>query len=356
MITETVVAADPKRAGAKERNYTADALRGVAALAVCWFHFTHGNAAFLREGFLRNSGNLGWVGVEVFFVISGYAMMVATRKTSLDVAGYGQFMGTRLLRLHPPYVVTVLLILLLNWLSAKAPGFQGPAFQFHFPQFLAHLAYAAPFFHQDWYNPLFWTLCVEVQWYLLIGLLARPLHTPKRNARWIVYALLLAMAFVPSPDYLLFRYLPLFCFGLAAFYRRSKLTNAWEFVVMLLLCSVVSLATLGTTIAIAALITSLALTFVTVQNRILLWLGGISYSLYLLHVPVGGRVIHLAHRFPKTLAVELLGLGGAVAISILAAYLLWRFVEAPAHRAAHAFGRAARVKRGSNSPTAYQKS
>lgn len=350
MIPDTVVVAGRNRGAAKERNHTADALRGLAALAVCWFHFTHGNAAFLPEGILRNSGNLGWVGVEVFFVISGYAMMVATRKTSLDVSGFSQFMGKRLLRLHPPYVATVLLILLLNWLSAKTPGFHGPAFEFHLTQFLAHLAYAAPFFHQDWYNPVFWTLCIEVQWYFLVALLARPLHSPKRNARWTVYALLLAMAFVPSVDYLLFRYLPLFCLGLAAFYWRSRLISVPEFVVALILSSLASMITLGTTIAIAASITSLALCFVTIRNRALLWLGGISYSLYLLHVPIGGRIINLALRLPRRLDFELAGLFLAVAISILAAYLLWRFVEAPAHRAAqHLSGRNLRNSLGARS-------
>jgi peptidoglycan/LPS O-acetylase OafA/YrhL len=337
VITDTVVVTPQNTAAAKERNHTADALRGLAALAVCWFHFTHGNPAFLPDGILKGSGNLGWVGVEVFFVISGYAMMVATRKTSFNVEGYSQFMGKRLLRLHPPYVVTVLMILILNWLSAKAPGFQGPPYDFHFPQFLSHLAYAVPFFHQDWYNPVFWTLCIEVQWYLVVGLLARPLHSPTRSVRWLVFALLLATAFVPSPEHLLFRYVPLFCLGLAAFYRRSKLTSVTHYVAALILCSTVSAITLNLTIAVAAFVTSLALTFVTIQNRVLLWFGGISYSLYLLHVPVGGRIINLALRLPKRLDFELAALTLAMTLSIFAAYLLWKFVEAPAHRMAQAY-------------------
>jgi len=57
MIADTVVVARPNVGAARERNHTADALRGLAALAVCWFHFTHGNAAFLPEGLRHDGGD-----------------------------------------------------------------------------------------------------------------------------------------------------------------------------------------------------------------------------------------------------------------------------------------------------------
>ncbi|WP_081599255.1 acyltransferase family protein [Prochlorothrix hollandica] len=47
-------------------------LRGIAALSVAWFHFTNGNVDFLDPGLLKFSGKYGYLGVEIFFVISGF--------------------------------------------------------------------------------------------------------------------------------------------------------------------------------------------------------------------------------------------------------------------------------------------
>ena len=57
----------------EDRIDTVDSLRGVAVLAVVWFHLTNGNP-MLPSSWLRTSGRLGWLGVEVFFVISGFVI------------------------------------------------------------------------------------------------------------------------------------------------------------------------------------------------------------------------------------------------------------------------------------------
>ena len=60
--------------------------------------------------------------------------------------------------------------------------------------------------------------------------------------------------------------------------------------------------------------------------------GHISYSLYLLHVPIGGRVINLCARFVHTMPAKCLVLMTALAFSTGAAWLLYRFVEQPAQQ------------------------
>jgi peptidoglycan/LPS O-acetylase OafA/YrhL len=62
------------------------------------------------------------------------------------------------------------------------------------------------------------------------------------------------------------------------------------------------------------------------------WLGGISYSLYLMHVPIGGRVVNLGVRLPDHRAVEIAVLFLALAASLVAAWCLHRYVEQPAQR------------------------
>jgi peptidoglycan/LPS O-acetylase OafA/YrhL len=66
--------------------------------------------------------------------------------------------------------------------------------------------------------------------------------------------------------------------------------------------------------------------------KVLVFLGFISYSLYLLHVPIGGRVINLAGRLPHTMPVELGAETAAMAVSLIAAWLLYRLVELPSQK------------------------
>src|SRR5215210_4781626 len=61
----------------RERIHGLDFLRGVASLAVCWFHLTSFTYATPDGWFysaLRRTGTYGWLGVEVFFVISGFVI------------------------------------------------------------------------------------------------------------------------------------------------------------------------------------------------------------------------------------------------------------------------------------------
>jgi len=65
-------------------------------------------------------------------------------------------------------------------------------------------------------------------------------------------------------------------------------------------------------------------------GRAALFLGAISYSLYLIHIPVGGRVINLGQRFGDGDLFDLaLVLAGTI-VSVVFATLFWRFFEVPA--------------------------
>src|SRR4051812_47773396 len=103
-------------------------MRGLASFAVCWYHVTHGNAAFLSPGVLKSSGSYGWLGVEVFFVISGFVIPYALQGSKYRIRDCGTFLLKRVVRLDPPYFATICVILVLGYLSAKTPGFAGEPF------------------------------------------------------------------------------------------------------------------------------------------------------------------------------------------------------------------------------------
>lgn len=67
-------------------------------------------------------------------------------------------------------------------------------------------------------------------------------------------------------------------------------------------------------------------------NKGLAVLGTLSYAVYLLHVPVGGRVINFAVRLQPSAVVGFGGVAVAAIVTFGAAWLLYRFVEAPAKR------------------------
>jgi peptidoglycan/LPS O-acetylase OafA/YrhL len=82
---------------------------------------------------------------------------------------------------------------------------------------------------------------------------------------------------------------------------------------------------------------SLATAFIIVAipswtNTPLAFLGALSYSFYLVHEPIGSRVINLALRLPRSPVVAAVSIGAGVAVSIGAAYVLYRFVERPSQR------------------------
>src|ERR1017187_46026 len=154
-----------------QRLSTLDALRGLAALGVCWFHFTNGNKAFLPDGLLKSSGAYGWLGVEMFFVISGFIIPYTLQRSGYRSSDYGRFLIKRIIRLDPPYLVAILAVIALNYASAASPGFNGPHFNFSLVQVTLHLGYLNVFFGYPWLNPVFWTLAIELQYYLAVGLL-----------------------------------------------------------------------------------------------------------------------------------------------------------------------------------------
>jgi peptidoglycan/LPS O-acetylase OafA/YrhL len=134
-----------------------DALRGVAALAVVLFH-----ASFA----------FGYVGVYLFFVISGFCIHLRWARSSarngIGRVEFWEFWKRRTIRLYPPYVGAVLLALALHWAQGTLPQPRFLTFDLAVHALMVHnLAEAT----KQSLNPVFWTLAVEEQLYLAYFLL-----------------------------------------------------------------------------------------------------------------------------------------------------------------------------------------
>lgn len=136
-----------------------DPLRGIAALAVMWFHFTHGGQLLDKESlvntWLKISGQFGWAGVDFFFVISGFVLPYALYKGKYRLQHYGKFLFKRLIRLEPPYLVSLVIIILLLLLAPLVPGYSGQDFSWDWPRLLLHIGYLNSYFGYEAYNPVY---------------------------------------------------------------------------------------------------------------------------------------------------------------------------------------------------------
>lgn len=173
-------------------NYRLDiqGLRAVAVLLVMLFHF---NPAYLPGGF---------VGVDVFLVISGY-LIVSILLDTRTQPGYKigstllYFYTGRLKRIGPAYFVMLVLVSLLaavlflpQDLAIYKQGLKQAAWFNSNHYFAGFGDDFAPDYHEQ---PLLhtWSLAVEIQFYLLAPLLV--LLTPIRALKWLFIAFLLGL-------------------------------------------------------------------------------------------------------------------------------------------------------------------
>jgi peptidoglycan/LPS O-acetylase OafA/YrhL len=310
---------------------TVDALRGIASLSVAWFHFTNSNPA-LTPGIVKSSGNYGWLGVYIFFVISGFVIPYSLEKANYGYRQFWMFLSKRIVRLDPPYFANMVFILGLAFVVPLVPGFRGPQPHFTATQLASHFAYLNSVFGKTWINPVYWSLGIEFQYYLLIGLIFPLLCSSRVATRMLtMFALLVPGLFVRGGA-LVFSHLPLFLAGILTYqFKVGRLSKGCYFGALAVTAMVAGLG-LGLVIAVTCAITSLVIAFVEFGGTKLTWLGSISYSLYLMHVPVGGKIVNIGTRFPHGQFVPSLFLIAASAASIFAAWVLYRLVELPSQR------------------------
>lgn len=310
-----------------------DPLRGLAAAAVAWYHFTNCSEV-VQTSWLRASGQYGWLGVDIFFVISGFIIPYSMYRASYEpTRHFGRFLVKRLLRLEPPYLASIVLALSLM-LIRRFSGIGRPAPEVSAPQILLHLGYLNTFFGYRWLNEVYWTLGIEFQYYLLLALLYPLLVTKKR---WACLAAVLALpcsALVVDTPTMVFHFLGLFAMGMLVFQLGTARIPRAAFVPALALITALTAFRLNSLIAFVGCATALAIALrLTIRHRgmaIFVYLGNISYSLYLLHGLIGLPIMSLAGHFASGLVCELTGLLGATTLSLLAAAIFYRFVELPA--------------------------
>jgi peptidoglycan/LPS O-acetylase OafA/YrhL len=303
------------------------ALRGFAALAVCWYHFVYGQNTPLKW-----SAKYGWLGVHIFFVISGFIIPYSLYQYRYSIRDYFRFTGKRLARLHPPYLASIVLVVALGYLMMLIPHWKAPRPDTSLLQLASHFFYLNDFLKLPWLNVAYWTLSIELQWYLLLGLVF-PLLGNRRWQMQIAGALLLILGhrLVPN-EHVIFHIVPVFLIGVFVFQYRTGISSVWRALLSIGAMFALMRVPIGMPVSSVAVVTGLLIAFVTLENRWLLKLGEVSYSLYLLHIPIGLRVIDFMSRLPYAGELILLIDVIAIGVSIYASVLFYRWIEQPSQK------------------------
>jgi peptidoglycan/LPS O-acetylase OafA/YrhL len=173
-----------------------DGLRGVAILMVLLFHFApfgHGlpaPTALVDKVFLAIA-RTGWIGVDLFFVLSGFLITGILYDTKASRHYFRQFYARRVLRISPLYYGVLAIVLII--MPALFPGNSVlrdlKADSVWYWSYLYNVKVAATGFRESSALGHFWSLAVEEQFYLVW-----PLVVLLLNTRRLLVACLAAMA------------------------------------------------------------------------------------------------------------------------------------------------------------------
>ena len=285
------------------------ALRGFAALWVVLFHM--GKGQYITGFTSVLPPWLGWAifgygsaGVAIFFVLSGFVMSHSLADKKFRGADVLRFAGRRSVRLDPPYWTAILfsvcVTVVLSQIHHEPVRLPSAA------TVIAHLFYMQEMTGRPEINVVFWTLTFEIQFYLILALatwfrswaVGKGLTTER--AWQIAYLAMFALAIMAAthvissaPRGLFIIRWHAFFLGIAAYYAGHKDRSPLP---LFAVAAVTLLSARGQSEVFGAPAAATALfLFATGKTgyverggsrRVLQAFGAISYSLYLVHVPI----------------------------------------------------------------------
>jgi peptidoglycan/LPS O-acetylase OafA/YrhL len=320
------------------------ALRGIAALWVVLFHLEKqeaigGFTALLPSSVSYAVFGYGSAGVAVFFVLSGFVIAHSLQGKEMTPGELGRFALRRSIRLDPPYWASMALVVVVGSLLAIAH--HEPVVIPSGAQVAAHVFYVQELLRVPELQVVYWTLTFEIQFYLVFA--ASMLLD--RRWQWALYGLALVAAFEGHEWALHGLFANLwhgFFLGVLA-YRCGYLREAPWPLYLLAAVAVVFRRPEAGVFAVPVAVTACLLFAAARTNRLTTalsargwqWLGAISYSLYLVHIPA----LHLLTGTWQRVAGRGIVQDTGAAVVLVAACLggaaaFYWIVELPSHRLA----------------------
>lgn len=331
-----------------------DALRGIAALGVLLHHLLHCTVLepALREilpQMVLKMSDLGADGVEVFFVLSGFVIAHSVGIAGMNGSDVGRFALRRQVRLDPIYWIVTLVAFGAALLESQVLDLPGPPFPSVFAVllnglYLHNIVGATPVLD------VAWTLCIEIQFYLIFVLVVWSVTSLRRSGLGDLRPLLVSTMLVSGAASVFFRvsewsgsnvwFFPYWCFFAAGVLVDWSLKEwiSWRPASVMLATLAAGALHLGDSETFVGLLACLLIAGVGIAGRLQDWSGGsflqyfgrISYSLYLVHLPVLSLVMRGGYKVTGMQPWAAVGwFLLAAAFSVLFADLLYRLVERP---------------------------
>jgi peptidoglycan/LPS O-acetylase OafA/YrhL len=292
----------------------------------------------------------GGVGVYLFYAISGFILPLPFAVKRLGGKPMGSlkvYFMRRLTRLEPPYILVMLLLAVSAVVLHKMTT--GESFGY----FLAGITYSSTliFKHFNQLNPVIWSLEVEIQFYIVAPFITwfifgiKDYH--KRNL--LIAGMILLVVFIQeqtgiSNGYNVLRYtvlgqLQYFLVGIMMvnFYLNQKLqpdgyTRWWNIAATIAIFSMIGfrwVTGFGKTILFVAILTTLFIGAFRsgafnrfIKRPWIMAIGGMCYSIYLLHLAIAEASIELLHKFIPQAQNSLLWFGVYILFFLLCLVLV----------------------------------
>ncbi|MFT5779738.1 MAG: peptidoglycan/LPS O-acetylase OafA/YrhL [Crocinitomicaceae bacterium] len=320
--------------GTSSKIYILDSLRGIIALFVALYHFLqfenqHGRLIPKDNEIVEFMNPLLIGSVSVFFIISAYVIFLHLEHHNYSLSKMGTYLWKRVVRIQIPVLICIALIILVD---ESFHYYLGIPSTFSWKQLLANVTLTAGFVGEEWYNPIFWTLCIEFQFYIAVGILF-----PLIKQYPLPSLLLLALAFIPInyySDSLGFAsyYGAYFVIGIALYLFHTK-RFSWIELLLLLFVGFTDLFLNHPLIYPLIPICSIPLIlFFKKRIKILELMGELSFSFYLIHGMLGGWLIYFTARYANNGIQQILIVIAALAISYIGSYYFYRIFEKPSLR------------------------
>ena len=338
-------------------NINLNIARGIAAILVVFFHYKH----LFQLSFpnFYNIINYGKLGVPLFFVISGYVITASAESTIKKKGSSNQFLKRRFIRIYPAFWLSILVVITCPFLIEAISALKSGQFQLPTPEpsyfeltainWLQMITLTKAFTPQtiniyenfENVNVVYWTLAIEFQFYLCVyfSLLFRNYFR-----RILALITILSLIIIPLKlnitHGLFLPYWPMFALGIIMYYiikagyTLEKIAPKKNLIISTLATSALSIAvtilayhkTLDTYLISLfanqyigfALISFILLWIATPLDQIfenakengnyiskliikpVNFLGTISYSTYLIHIPILPLATFLIYRFTSS--------------------------------------------------------
>lgn len=335
-----------------------DGLRGLAAMGVVLYHLSANlkvDLALSLPSIINVIMSYGYLGVPIFFVISGLVISLSVGDSEITRAYAGKFIIKRSLRLDPTYWAAILFGIALIYVKNSVVTVQEPLPSISNVFF--HMIYLQDILEvRPSISVVFWTLCLEVQFYLfyIFSLWLAQRYSDKKLSDFFhlyivvsigVYSILVDRGlfsmsinglFVSNWHYFLIGVLV----GNVFRAKQYSLTVLFSWLFFECITSVYfglkPYQVAGVLIGFFLyFIYSKSLMNVVFTSSFLQYLGRISYTLYLIHPDIGWKFISACKMFfPGALPYyfsPLILLGGVLA-SIVVAHIFHLLFEQPSLR------------------------